>query len=84
MTVIFKETKQRKLKRMLVLRVMNNIGMIAWCSDSYGEAQQKIRMMHPLAWVWFVMIVLFGFFSQGVPKTIKELSGIFKEETVWF
>jgi hypothetical protein len=82
MNVKFQETKQKKLKRMLLLRIMNTIGMIAWRVDSFGEAQQKIRMFHPLSWLWLLTVVLFGIFSRGIPETIRELLGIFKEETV--
>ena len=83
MTVKFQETKQKKLKRILMLRIMNTLGMIAWREDSFGEAQQKIRMIHPLAWVWLVIMVLYGILYMGIPQTFRELRGIFKEEVVW-
>ena len=76
----FEESKQRKLKRMLILRIMNALGMVAWQDDGYGEAQQMLRLIHPLAWIWFTFMVIFGIFAQGIPDTYTDLKDIW----VWF
>lgn len=80
----FETDKRRKLKRMLELRIMNALGMIAWRRDTYGEAQQKIRLLHPLSLVWIVLMFLFGFVMCGVPETIRALSNSLNNDTVWW
>jgi hypothetical protein len=81
---MFEETKRRKLKRMLALRIANAIGMIAWRDDGYGEAKQHLRLIHPLTWFWVVSMVVYGFVLQGVPETIKDIGYILKHDCVWF
>jgi hypothetical protein len=84
MGVTFKETKQRKLKRMLGLRIMNMIGMISWRDDEYGEAKQFIRLVHPLSWAWIVAVMIYGVLAQGIPDTIDDIKHSIKYDTVWF
>lgn len=79
----FEETKQRKLKRMLGLQVMNWLGMVAWRDDGHGEAKQHLRLLHPLSWFWFFAMVLCGILSQGIPRTVEDLTYSFKHDTVW-
>lgn len=79
----YEETKQRKLKRMLALRIMNAIGMIAW-HDVDGEAKQMLRLIHPLTWVWMVVMAAYAVAMQGVPDTISDLRHSLKYECVWF
>lgn len=79
----FEETKRRKLQRMIVLRIMNALGMVAWHDDGYGEAKQYLRLIHPLAWVWILIAAIYGIFAQGVPETIKDIRDSIKYDTVW-
>lgn len=80
----FKEAKARKLKRMIVLRIFNALGMVAWREDSYGDAVQYLRMIHPLTWVWIVVMTLVGIFAQGIPDTYSDMRHIWRRELVWF
>ena len=80
----YEETKQRKLKRMSGLRIMNTLGMIAWADDGYGEAKQFIRLTHPLAWFWIAAMLTYGVFVQGVPDTVRDIRYSLKYDTVWF
>jgi len=66
------------------LRIMNALGMVAWRRDEYHDAEQKIRLLHPLSWVWTLAVFLFGFVMCGVPDTIRELWASFKHDTVWW
>ena len=77
----FEETKARKLHRKPVLRVFNAIGMVAWV-DEYGEAAQRLRLIHPLSWVWLVVMASYGIVAQGIPETVKDLRYCLKHETV--
>jgi hypothetical protein len=80
----FEETKQSKLKRLLGLRIMNALGMVAWREDAYNDAEQRLRLLHPLSWPWIAILALYSIFAQGVPDTLKELKYAIKNETVWF
>ena len=80
----FETSKRRKLKRMPGLRIMNAFCMVAWRRDAYGEAQQKIRLLHPFSWVWTVLLFLFCFVAYGVPETVSNLIYSFKNDTVWW
>jgi hypothetical protein len=84
MGMTFEETKRRKLKRMLGLRIMNMLGMIAWRDDGYGEAKQHLRLVHPLTWIWIVAMALYGILMQGIPETISDISDSLKYDCVWF
>lgn len=80
----YEETKQRKLKRMLGLRIMNVLGMISWQDDGYGEAKQHLRLIHPLSWVWIVMATAYGIVAQGVPDTVRDMRYSLEHDCVWF
>lgn len=79
----FEETKRRKLHRMLGLRIMNALGMVAWRADEYGEAKQHLRLLHPLTGIWVLLTVVYGTFAQGVPATIEDIRYSLKHDTVW-
>jgi hypothetical protein len=83
-TMTFEESKQRKLKRMSTLRIMNALGMVAWRDDGYGSAKQMLRMIHPLVWIWFSIMTIFGIFAQGIPDTYADIKDIWGNELVWF
>jgi hypothetical protein len=84
MCVTFEETKQRKLKRMVGLRIMNALGMVAWRKDQNGEADQKLRLVHPFVWVWVSLMVVLGSVMQGIPETLRDIRYSIKHDTVWF
>jgi len=84
MGMTFEEYKRRKLKRMLGLRIMNALGMVAWREDAYNDAEQRLRLLHPLSWPWIAILALYSIFAQGVPDTLKELKYAIKNETVGF
>lgn len=80
----FEADKRRKLDRMLGLWILNALGMVAWRRSAYGEAEQKIRLLHPLSWVWIVAMFLGGFVLYGVPSTLTDLWQSLKHDTVWW
>ena len=82
--ISYEETKQRKLKRTLGLRIMNALGMVAWQDDGYGEAKQQLRLIHPLTWLWVVVMTAYGIVAQGVPDTISDIHHSLKYDCVWF
>ena len=84
MTSSMEKDKAAKLKRLVGLRIMNAIGMIAWHQDSYGGATQMLRLVHPVSWVWISALVLYSVVIQGVPDTVRDLKYIFSKETVWW
>jgi len=84
MTSSMEKDKASKLKRLVGLRIMNAIGMIAWRQDSYGGATQMLRLVHPVSWVWIVTLVLYSVVMQGVPETVRDLKYTFSKETVWW
>ena len=80
----FKDYKAEKLKRMLGLRIMNMLGMVAWREDTYGDAKQYLRLLHPLTWIWIILATIFGILAQGIPSTIDDLRATWKEDTlIW-
>ena len=79
----FQDTKRRKLNRMRGLRIMNALGMIAWREDSYGEAQAKLRLVHPFTAVWMLAMLVYGIVMQGVPETVSDIRYSLKHDTVW-
>ena len=79
----FEEDRDAKLKRILGLRIINALGMIAWREDQWGCAQQKLRMLHPLSWVWFLVLVLLAVVMHGVVEVAKEIKRL-PEELVWW
>lgn len=79
----YEETKQRKLKRLLGLRIMNWMGMIAW-KNKNGEAAQFLRLTHPFTYIWIIASILFGILMQGIPETISDIRYSLKNDTVWF
>jgi len=84
MTVTYEETKQRKLKRIKGLRVMNALGMVAWRDDGNGEAKQHLRLIHPLSWAWILGVCAFGILFQGIPDTVSDIRHCISNETVLF
>lgn len=81
---MFEEDKARTLKRLPFLRFMDSLGMVAWKEDSYHCARQYLRLLHPLSWFWLLVNVLAAIFSGGIPKTVKELPKVIRDETVWW
>lgn len=79
----FEQDRDAKLKRILGLRIINALGMIAWREDQWGCAQQKLRMLHPLSWVWFLVLVLLAVVMHGVVEVAKEIKRL-PEELVWW
>ena len=84
MCVTFEETKQRKLKRMVGLRIMNALGMVAWRKDQNGEADQKLRLVHPLTWVYIVVMSAASLVMEGFPRTVRDVRSFLKNSAVWF
>lgn len=80
----FAEDKANKLKRILPLRIMNALGMIAWHKDSYGCAIQKIRMLHPLSWLWAAVMILAAVVMHGLLEVSKELKTLWRDDCVWW
>lgn len=80
----FASDKAAKLKRMPLLRVVNALGMIAWRESVYNDAEQNIRLVHPLTWVFLVAAFFVVVFMQGVPETVEDLRDTIKNDTVWF
>lgn len=80
---MFEQDRAGKLKRILPLRIMNAIGMIAWREDRYGCAQQKLRMLHPLSWPWVLLMLIAGIFLHGLIEIVKESKNL-RDEMVWW
>lgn len=79
----FEKDRADKLKRLVGLRIMNALGMVAWREDSYGYAVQKIRMLHPFSWPWVIASVLIAVVMHGVIEVAKEIKRL-PEEMVWW
>jgi hypothetical protein len=79
----FAEDKADKLNRLLGLRIMNALGMVAWREDRYGCAEQRIRMLHPLSWPWVIALILFAVVMHGVIEVAKEIKRL-PEDMVWW
>ena len=80
----FEKSKAAKLKRILSLRIMNAIGMIAWRENRYGGAGQRLRMLHPLSWPWLIALVLLAIVMHGVVEVWQELKTLWRDECVWW
>ena len=79
----FEQDRDAKLKRIIGLRIINALGMIAWRKDQWGCAQQKLRMLHPLSWAWMLALVLLAVVMHGVVEVAKEIKRL-PEEMVWW
>ena len=79
----FQKDRAAKLKRIVPLRIINALGMIAWREDRYGCAEQKIRMLHPLSWLWTIILILIATLAYGVVDVAKEIKRL-PEEMVWW
>lgn len=82
--MVDKIIKQEKLKRFPLLRIMNFLGMVSWSSDEYDTAKQKLRLVHPLTWLWVILMFIYGGFYKGVPRAIDEIRYSLKNETIWW
>lgn len=80
----FRESKRDKLHRLPVLRIMSALGMVAWQSSKYGEADQKLRLVHPLAWVYIVVMSAASLVMEGFPRTVRDVRSFLKNSAVWF
>ena len=79
----FKQDRDEKLKRIVPLRIMNALGMIAWQEDQWGCAEQKLRILHPLSWPWILVLVIAAVVMHGVVEVAKEIKRL-PEEMVWW
>jgi hypothetical protein len=91
----FEQDKADKLKHHRGLRVMNALGMIAWCKGNchkygannehtYCEAKEKIRLLHPLSWLWLFGVILGAIVLYGIVEVAKEVKLLIRDETVWW
>lgn len=80
----FEQSKAEKLKRILPLRIFNALGMIAWGEDRYGDAYQKLRMLHPLSWLWLVIMLLLSVVMHGVIEVWGEMKYVWRNDCVWW
>jgi hypothetical protein len=79
----FEQDKADKLKRLVALRIMNALGMIAW-RERHSCAEQKIRMLHPLNWVYVpCMFVAMGVI-YGLLEVYKEGKNLIRNDCVWW
>jgi hypothetical protein len=79
----FKADKSALLKKSNLLRIMNYIGMIAWNEDDYGDAKEKLRLIHPLTWLYILCVIL-GSILEFWAKMFGDLKETLKNDTVWF
>lgn len=79
----FEQDKAAKLKRIIPLRIMNAIGMIAWREDRYGCAEQRLRVLHPLTWPYILVILFAGILLHGLIEVVKEAKNL-RDELVWW
>jgi hypothetical protein len=79
----FEIDKAAKLKRQPLLWIFNMLGVMAWREGSYGCAEQRFRIVHPLTWVVFIGFMLVGSVLQGVPETIRNLRDS-RNDFVWW
>jgi hypothetical protein len=79
----FEKDRADKLRRIRGLRIVNALGMLAWREDRYGYAEQKLRMLHPLSWLWFIAVILFGIIAYGVIEVVEESKNIRNEMVLW-
>lgn len=84
MNANFQTAKHKKLNRMIGLRIMNWMGMVAWRETEHEWAKQHLRLMHPLSWLWFIVMFFYGVFAQGIPKTVDNIAYVLKHDTVWW
>lgn len=80
----YEEAKQRKLKRLVGLRIMNALGMVKFKEDKYGGAKQHLRRLHPLTWLWIILLLLFEVLLYGYNLIRTDFKQTWKEDTVWW
>lgn len=80
----FETDKAAQLKRLIVLRISNAIGMVGWRENQFACAEPKFRMIHPFNWVIIPMLILASVLLQGIPETIRETKRLFARDAVWW
>lgn len=80
---MFEQDRAAKLKRIMPLRIMNAIGMIAWREDRYGCADQRLRILHPLTWPYVLVVLVVAVVAHGVIEVVKEAKNL-RNELVWW
>jgi hypothetical protein len=80
----FEQDKAAKLKRIMPLRIVNALGMIAWREDRYGCAEQRLRILHPLSWPWVIGVILLALVLHGVIDVVRELKTSWRDQCVWW
>lgn len=80
---LFEKDKAAKLKRIMPLRIMNTLGMIAWREDRYGCADQRLRILHPLTWPYVLVVLVVAVVAHGVIEVVKEAKNL-RDELVWW
>jgi hypothetical protein len=80
----FEQNKAARLKKHPMLRVLNAIGVISWSEGKYKTAEEKLRLVHPVTWLWVGIGFFVFIFMEGVPQGIREFVRACKEETcIW-
>lgn len=80
----FEEDKAKKLNRILGLRILNFLGVIAWKEGKYNDANQYLRLLHPISWIWMIAFALLGILAQGIPETIRDFKEAWRNAIVWW
>lgn len=80
---MFEQDRAAKLKRIMPLRIMNTLGMIAWREDRYGCADQRLRILHPLTWPYVLVVLVVAVVAHGVIEVVKEAKNL-RDELVWW
>ena len=81
---LFEQDKADKLNRLPGLRIMDALGMVAWRKDEYGFAYQKLRMLHPLSWIWAAAMILLALVMHGAIRVVKELKTLWQDDCAWW
>lgn len=79
----FEQDKAEKLHRIIPLRIMSTLGMIAWREDRYGCADQRLRILHPLTWPYVLCVLVVAVVAHGVIEVVKEAKNL-RDELVWW
>lgn len=76
----YEYTKAEQLKRNPMLMVLWLLGIIVWEIENGEYNRPFVRRLHPLTWVYALLLFLYGIVMQGFPETLADMKTSIREE----
>ena len=80
----FEQDKAERLKRKAGLRLFYYLGAVTFRKDKYDMASIKLRLLHPVTWIYIPVMVLYSILIQGIPATWDDIKYFWKSDSIWW